>query len=176
LTLPPPGERLAPSSSEGTAAVAITKDEIEREKNTLPFGWGRFGRAIQKFAEISEPNESLLASCVALNPEYRQGGRFVPGTLASAVSELTKSTNVVLGCTNERLIMLATGVTGAPRKHVSLSYEGMEIAERESRLFVLETPAGRIKIRSAAKQQVPLFLEALEGRLGAQSDSTPAAS
>jgi Bacterial PH domain len=176
LTLPPAGEKLAPSSSEGTGAVAITQDEIEREKKTLPFGWGRFGKSIEQLAEISEPNESLLASCVALNPEYRQGGRFVPGTLASAVSELTKSTNVVLGCTNERLIMLATGVTGAPRKHISLSYEGMEIVERESRLFVLETPAGRIKVRSAAKQQVPLFLQALEGRLGAQPDSAPATS
>jgi hypothetical protein len=145
--------------------VAISNEEIEREKKTLPFGWGRFGKALDQLAEISEPNESLLASCVALNPEYKQGGRFVPGTLLSAASELQKSTNVVLACTNERVIMISTGVTGAPRNHISLPFDGMEIAERAPRLFVLGMPQGRIKIRSAAKQQVPLFLEALDRRL-----------
>jgi hypothetical protein len=144
--------------------VAITAEEIEREKQTLPFGWGRFGKALERLAEISEPNESLLASCVALNPEYRQGGRFVPGTAASAVYELSKSTNVVLACTNERLIMISTGVGGAPRDHVTIPFEGLEIAERGRRLFVLATPEGRIKIRSAPKQQMPAFLEALQAR------------
>jgi hypothetical protein len=145
--------------------VAISNEEIEREKKTLPFGWGRFGKALDQLAEISEPNESLLASCVALNPEYKQGGRFVPGTLLSAASELQKTTNVVLACTNERVIMISTGVTGAPRNHISLPFDGMEIAERAPRLFVLGMPQGRIKIRSAAKQQVPLFLAALGRRL-----------
>jgi hypothetical protein len=51
--------------------VAITGQGIDREKKTLPFGWGRFGKALDKLAEISEPTESLLASCVALNPEYQ---------------------------------------------------------------------------------------------------------
>ena len=74
--------------------MAITVEEIEREKKTLPFGWGRFGKAYDQLAEVSEPDESLLVAGVALNPEYRQGGRFVPGTLATAVSELRKTTNV----------------------------------------------------------------------------------
>jgi hypothetical protein len=145
--------------------VAITVEEIEREKKTLPFGWGRFGKAYDHLAEISEPDESLLAAGVALNPEYRQGGRFVPGTLASAVTELRKTTNVLVACTDRRLIMVGTGVVGGARDHVSISYEGMEIVERARRYFVISVPEGRIKIRSMAKQQQPRFLEVLEAQV-----------
>ena len=108
--------------------MAITAEEIEREKKALPFGWGRFGKAYDQLAEISEADESLLVAGVALNPEYQQGGRFVPGTVASAVSELRKTTNVLVACTNRRLIMISTGVAGGVRDHASISYEGMEIA------------------------------------------------
>jgi hypothetical protein len=142
----------------------MTPEEIEREKQTLPFGWGRFGKAYDQLAEISEADESLLAAGVALNPEYRQGGRFVPGTLASAVSELRKTTNVLVACTSERLLMISTGVTGGVRAHVSISYEGLEIVERAKRYFVISVPEGRIKIRSMAKQQQPRFLEVLEAQ------------
>jgi len=152
------------SSNVGTGAVAITREEIEREKQTLPFGWGRFGKAYDQLAEISESDESLLAAGVALNPEYRQGGRFVPGTLASAVSELRKTTNVLVACTNERLIMISTGVAGGVREHVSIPYEGMEIIERAKRYFVIGVPEGQVKIRGMAKQQQPRFLEVLEAR------------
>lgn len=145
--------------------MAITADEIEREKKTLPFGWGRFGKAIEALAEVSEPDESLLAAGVALNPDYHQGNRFVPGTMASAISELRKTTNVVVACTNKRLVLLSTGVAGGVRDHVALSYDGMEIVERARRYFVLEVPEGRIKIRSMAKQQQPRFLEVLEARV-----------
>ena len=145
--------------------MAITPDEIEREKQTLPFGWGRFRKAYDQLAEISEPDESLLVAGVALNPEYRQGGRFVPGTLASAVTELRKTTNVLVACTNERLIMVSTGVVGGVRNHASIPYEGMEIVERARRYFVIAVPAGRIKIRGMAKQQQPRFLETLERQL-----------
>jgi hypothetical protein len=142
--------------------VAISGAEIEREKRTLPFGWGRFGKSYDKLAEISNADESLLAAGVALNPEYRQGGRFVPGTLASAVSELRKTTNVLVACTDQRLIMVSTGVAGGVRDHVSIPYEGMEIVERARRYFVIAVPEGRVKIRGMAKQQQPRFLEVLE--------------
>jgi len=147
--------------------VAITAEEIEREKKTLPFGWGRFGKALDQLAEISEPNESLLASCVALNPEYHYKPRFVAGTALSAghaLHELTKSTNVVLACTTERLIMIRTGGGGAPRDHVSIPYEGMEIVSRDKKQFVLGMTDGQMRIRGAAKQQVPGFLEAVAGQ------------
>jgi hypothetical protein len=142
--------------------MAITREEIERERKTLPFGWGRFGKAYDQLAEVSEPHESLLAAGVALNPEYHQGGRFVPGTLASAVSELRKTTNVLVACTNQRLILLSTGVAGGVRDHVSIPYEGMEIVERARRYFVIGVPEGRVKIRGMAKQQQPRVLEVLE--------------
>ena len=145
--------------------MAITAEEIEREKKALPFGWGRFGKAYDQLAEISEPDESLLVAGVALNPEYHQGGRFVPGTLASAVSELRKTTNVLVACTNRRLIMISTGVTGGVRDHVSIPYEGMEIVERARRYFVISVPEGRVKIRGMAKQQQPRFLEVLEAQV-----------
>jgi hypothetical protein len=156
----------------GIGAVAITAEEIEREKKALPFGWGRFGKALNRLAEISQPDESLLSSCVALNPEYRQSGRYVPGTALSVAHELRQATNVVLACTNERLIMITTGVAGAPRDDVTISFEGLEILERGLRLFVLGVPEGRIKIRGAPKQQIPPFLEVL----GAQARPAPEAS
>jgi hypothetical protein len=86
----------------------------------------------------------------------------VPGTVASAVTELRKTTNVVVACTNRRLIMVSTGVVGGVRNHASIPYEGMEIVERARRYFVISVPAGRIKIRGMAKQQQPRFLEVLE--------------
>jgi hypothetical protein len=142
--------------------VSITREEIEREKDTLPFGWGRFRGAYDQLADISEPDESLLSSGVALNPEYRQDARYVPGTVASAVHELRKTTNVLVACTNRRVIMVSTGVAGGVRDHVSLPYEGMEIVERARRYFVVSVPDGRVKIRGMAKQQQPRVLEVLE--------------
>jgi hypothetical protein len=144
--------------------MSITTEQIEREKKTLPFGWGRFGKAYNHLAEISEPDESLLASCVALNPEYQYKPRFGPGTVLStghALHELTKATNVVLACTSERLIMISTGAGGAPRDHVTIPYDGLEIVSRAKKEFVLGLPAGQMRVRGAAKQQVPAFLDSL---------------
>lgn len=139
-------------------------EEIEREKKTLPFGWGRFGKALERLGEISEPGEALLASCVALNPEYHYKAKFVPGSPLSvghALHELTKTTNVVLASTSERLIVMGTGAGGAPREHSSIAYDGLEIVSRAKKEFVLAWPEGEMRIRGAAKQQVPAFLEAL---------------
>ena len=111
-----------------------------------------------------EPNESLLASCVALNPEYQYKPRFVPGSALAAghaLNKLKKAMNVVLACTNERVIMISTGGGGAPREHVSISYDGLEIVSRKKKEFVLGLPEGNVRIRGAAKQQVPAFLEVL---------------
>jgi len=144
--------------------LAITVEEIERAKNTLPFGWGRFGKALDQLTELSEPDESLLASCVALNPEYQYHAKFVPGSplsTAHALHELTKTTNVVLVCTNHRLLVISTGAGGAPREHTSIAYEGLGIVSRERTKFVLGLPDGEMRIRGAAKKQVPGFLEAL---------------
>ena len=79
---------------------------------------------------------------------------------------------MLVALTNQRMIMVSTGVAGGVRDHVSLPYEGMEIVERARRYFVIEVPEGRVKIRSMAKQQQPRFLEVLE----AQARPAPAES
>jgi hypothetical protein len=84
--------------------------------------------------------------------------------MLSVASDLTKATNVVLACTNERLIMVTTGITGAPRDDVTISYDDLKIVERAHKIFVIGVPEGRIKIRGAPKQQIPAFLEVLESQ------------
>jgi hypothetical protein len=147
--------------------MAITPEEIERAKETLPFGWGRFGKAIEHLAEISEPEESLLAACVGLNPSYKYKPHFRAGGLlgtGEALHELTKTTNIVLACTNQRLIALGTGGGGAPRDDVTIPLEGLEIISQAKKEFVLGWPDGEMRIRGAAKQQVPVFLDALSAQ------------
>lgn len=152
--------------------MSITTDEIEREKKTLPFGWGRFGKTLDRLAEISEPEESLLASCVAMNPEYQQTIGPALGA-GRAAFELTKATNVVLACTDRRLIVIPTGVGGAPREHRSIPYDGLDIVSRKKRLFVLAWPGGRMRIRGTAKGQDARFLDALAARARpAEADQT----
>lgn len=141
----------------------ITSEDVEREKRRLPRGWGRFGKSLEHLAELSEPDETLLSSCVGLNPEFRHRGTVGHDTVALglAFAEMTKATNVVLGCTNRRLLVVTTGMGGAPREHYVIPYEGLEIASRDKKEFVLRWPAGEVRIRGAAKQQLPDFLDAL---------------
>jgi PH (Pleckstrin Homology) domain-containing protein len=78
------------------------------------------------------------------------------------VYELRKTKNVLVACTNQRLIMISTGVAGGVREHVSIPYEGMEVVERARRYFVIGVPEGRVKIRGMAKPQQPRVLEVVE--------------
>lgn len=140
--------------------MSVTIADIEREKARLPRGWGRFGKALDQLAGICEPDESLLSSCVTLNPQFRH----TSSTLAGGLLEMTESTNVVLAATSKRLIVISTGMSGAPRKHYDLSWNGLQIAERKKNEFTLRTEAGEIHFRGAAKQQVPGFLDAVLGK------------
>ena len=121
-------------------------------------------------AELSEPDESLLATCVTLNPEYHYNPKFTPGSALGAghaLHELTKSMNVLLACTDERLIVLNTGGGGGPREHASLAYAGLTIVSRGKKEFVLGAPDGEIRFRGAAKQQLPRLLEVIEAQSSA---------
>jgi hypothetical protein len=146
--------------------MAITADEIAREKGRLPRGWGRFGKSLDHLAEISEPDESLLSTCVALNPEYKQRGTVGHDAVALGLifAETRKSTNVVLACTNKRLIVLATGIGGGPRDHYTIPYDGLEIVSREFKAFTLGWPEGQVRIRGAHRKRVPEFLDAVDAQ------------
>jgi hypothetical protein len=124
---------------------------------------GRFGKSLDRLAELSRAGESPLCSCVGLNPTFKHKTHVGHDAiaLAGAFSELRKSTNVVLGSTNERLIVVGTGFAGAPRDDYSIPYDGLEIVSREAKEFVLGWPEGQVRIRGAAKQQVPDFLDTL---------------
>lgn len=143
--------------------MGISPEDVEREKRRLPRGWGRFGKSLEHMAELSEPDEALLSSCVGLNPEFRHRGTVGHDAIALglAFTEMTKAINVVLGCTNERLLVVTTGMGGAPREHYVVPHEGLEIASRDKQEFVLRWPAGEARIRGAAKQQIPEFLDVL---------------
>ena len=105
----------------------ITQQQTAEQKDRLPTGWGRFGKAIDHLIQVSQPDEELLAACVTLNPTFVH--RSI--TLAGAVYELTKSMNVVLAATNHRLIIVATGAGGSPMRDETLSYTGLEIVARD---------------------------------------------
>ena len=93
------------------ADVTATAEDIEREKDRLPRGWGRFGKALEQLAGICEPDESLLSTCVTLNPQFRHSS----STLAGGLLEMTDSTNVVLAATSKRLIVISTGMSERPQ-------------------------------------------------------------
>ena len=137
----------------------ITQEQTDREKKRLPRGWGRFGKGIGGLIAVSEPDETLLSACVGLNPSFKH--RSI--TLAGGLIELTKSTNVVLGLTNRRLIVLATGAGGAPRDHVSIPVGGLEAVDVAKKELTLRWPEGELHVRGVAKQMLPGFVEALGG-------------
>ncbi|MBS1676335.1 MAG: hypothetical protein JST08_03015 [Actinobacteria bacterium] len=134
---------------------------VEREKDLLPFGWGRFGKSLEKLPELLGPEEELLAACVGLNPTFEH--RSI--TLAGGLRELTKSTNVVLAATDRRLLLIATGAGGAPREHSELAYEGMKVEKAGKRELKLTWPEGSMLIKGMAKPMLPSFEGALQGRL-----------
>jgi hypothetical protein len=141
----------------------ITPAETEREKGRLPRGWGRFGKAIDHLTEVSTPDESLMSACVGLNPRFRHTST----TLAGGLNELTKSTNVVLAVTDQRLLLVATGAGGAPRSDQAISFDGLEIVQAAKKDLTLRLPEGEMHVRGIAKQMLPGFVEALSGRLSA---------
>jgi hypothetical protein len=137
----------------------ITEDQIAREKDRLPRGWGRFGKALDHLSEIAEPDEALLSTCVTINPTFEHTGLLLLG-----MTELSESTNTLVAATDRRVIIIATGVTGAPRKHIDLPYDGLEIIEPGKKEVTLRWPEVKMRFRGAAKQMLPGLLEALTSR------------
>src|SRR5947209_11870396 len=118
--------------------MAIDSAQIEREKGRLPFGWGRFAKALEKLPELSEPDETLLSSCIGVNPQFKIAGGLtsggvglaagaVAGRMAAIATAATKDTNLLLAATDRRILALATGLRGDPREHAAIPYEGLEV-------------------------------------------------
>jgi hypothetical protein len=139
----------------------ITSGQTAEQKDRLPRGWGRFGKAIDHLAEISEPDEQLLAACVTLNPTFQHRTVTLPGGLL----ELTKSTNTVLAVTDKRLLVVATGAGGAPRTHYAVPFDGLEIVSHAKKEITLRWGDGEARFRGAAKTQLPGLVDALTTRL-----------
>lgn len=134
---------------------------IEREKDLLPFGWGRFGKSLERLAEVTEPEEELLAACIGLNPTFEHRSTSLGGVLR----EINESTNVVLAATDRRLLLLATGMGGAPRDHTEFAYDGMALERVGKRELELTWPEGTMHVKGLAKSMLPGFERALERRL-----------
>ncbi|MBS1879281.1 MAG: hypothetical protein JST31_07195 [Actinobacteria bacterium] len=139
----------------------MTAAEIQREKDLLPFGWGRFGKSLDHLTDLTEPSERLLAACVGLNPTFEH--RTI--TLAGGLRELSKSTNVVLAATDRQLLIVATGAGGAPREHTSLDYRGMEVVEVGKRDLRVRWPEAEMQVKGIAKSMLPAFATALRDQL-----------
>jgi len=139
----------------------ITSEQTAREKERLPRGWGRFGKAVDYLQEISDPDESLLSTCVALNPKFTHTAI----TLAGGLLELTKATNVILAATDQRLLVVPTGAAGGPRGHYAIPYPGLQVNSEGKKDLTLRWSEGDVHFRGAAKQQLPDFLDVVTARL-----------
>jgi hypothetical protein len=139
----------------------ITAEQTAREKARLPRGWGRFGKAVDYLAELSDPDETLLSTCVALNPTFKHTTR----TLGGGLAELAMATNVILAATDQRLVVVPTGAAGAPRGHYAIPYRGLELVSQAKKEVTLRWAEEEVRFRGASKQQLPEFLEMLTAHL-----------
>lgn len=157
------------------AGIAVDEDQIEREKDRLPRGWGRFGKALGHLAAVAEPDESLVSTCIGVNPEFNIRGGVgsgavgiaagpAAGRMISIAAAATKDTNLLLAATDKRIIALATGLRGDPREHGSIPYDGLEIVAAEKKKIGLRWPEGSLQLGGIHKKQLPSFLDAVQAR------------
>jgi hypothetical protein len=138
-----------------------TADQIAVEKDRLPRGWGRYGKAIEELATITDADEQLLATCVTLNPTFQH--RSI--SLAGGVYEMTEATNVVVAATDRRVVVVQTGMGGSPRGHYDIPYAEVEVVDEGKKEFTLRWSAGDARFRGAAKTMVGPLLDALKAHI-----------
>ena len=135
-----------------------TAEEIARAKDTLPRGWGRFGKAIDHIVTELDDDEPLLAVVVAIDPALDQGRLGNAGALA--IFGAMKRTNVVLGATDRRILVVATSILGGPRETAELAYDGLAIAAgTKQTAFSMTLEGGQVDFSGASKSQLPDFIE-----------------
>lgn len=141
----------------------ITAEQTQLQKNLLPRGWGRFGKAIDQITTVAGADESLIAACVTLNPTFHH--RAI--TLAGGLFELRQSTNVVLALMDRRIIVVATNVAGSPQSDHTISLEGLTVVDHGKKDLTLRWSEGQAEFKGAAKTMLGPFVSALQARLAA---------
>ena len=133
---------------------------IEREKKRLPFGWGRFGKALDHLAGLLEPGEALESTAIGVYSEYR-GQRFGK----YGVGE----TNVLLGVTDRRLFVIGTTLRGKPLDDHAVEWAALAdftVESERKRSVAVSWPEGAVAIDSIAKSAFKDLLTAV----GAHAD------
>jgi hypothetical protein len=153
--------------------MAITDAQISLGKDRLPRGWGRFGKALDHLEKASTPDESLLATCIGINPDFQmRAGTF--HTLVGVerfVSNYFQDTNLLLAATDRRIIAVATGLTGAPRGHTEIPYEGLEVTRQEKKELELRWPGGSLHLKGIHKKVLPEFADTVRSQAGGHTSS-----
>jgi Bacterial PH domain len=145
----------------------ITDEQIARGKDGLPRGWGRFGKALDYLQQASGPDESLLATCIGINPDFqmRSGTLHTLVGVERFVSNYFQDTNLLLAATDQRIIAVATGVTGGPRGHTEIPYEGLEITRQDKKELELSWPGGSLRLKGIHKKVLPEFADAVRSQV-----------
>ena len=123
----------------------MTMSAIEREKKGLPFGWGRFGKAIDHLAELLEPGEILELTAVGVYSEYREQ---YFGQIGAGLQ------NVLVGVTDRRLFWIGTNLKGSPVGHHSVEWADLTeftVTSDKKRSIILGWAGGAFAVDSIAK-------------------------
>jgi len=142
----------------------MTPEEAGIQKERLPRGWGRFGKAIDALVEVAAPDEPLLAACVTVNPSFQQRGVGLTAGLLGA----TGTTNVVVAVTDRRLLLITTAMNGNPRGTEEIAYDALAITDRGKKDFTLSWGDSTARFSGAAKTMIGPFLDALDAQLAAR--------
>ena len=119
---------------------------IEREKERLPFGWGRFGKALDRLGELLEPGEELEIASVGVYSKYRE--QHVFGELGAG------QTNAVVGVTDRRLFLIGTTLRGKPLGHDAIEWaevSDFSVVSDKKRSIAVTSPGGTAAVDSIAK-------------------------
>ncbi len=128
------------------AVTEPTASAVKREKKRLPWGWGRFGKAIDRLAELLEPGEVIESTAVGVYSQYREQhpfGRFGAGQM-----------NVCIGVTDRRLFLIATTLGGGPLGHDVVEWADLtefRVDSDKKRSIAVSWPGGALAVDSTAK-------------------------
>ena len=123
-----------------------TTSAIEREKKRLPFGWGRFGKALDRLSELLEPGEALELTAVGVYSAYRE--QHLYGQLGFGL------TNVLVGVSDRRLFLIGTTLKGSPLNHRAVEWADLTeftVVSDKKRSVAAVWPGGAVAVDSIAK-------------------------